>query len=65
MHDNMKTAVETIFVGKKRAIRRRFLQFAAASRRSRGLYADRGLGEGAVRKQVGALRERYSSRSCE
>ena len=47
IYDNMKTAVDTIFVGKDRQYNRRFLQMCCApSRRPYRLHAGVGLGEG-------------------
>ena len=45
IYDNMKTAVETIFVGKQRLYNRRFLQMCGLDR-SGGLHAGIWLGEG-------------------
>ena len=50
IYDNMKTAVETIFVGKGRLYNRRFLQMCSQPRRSGRLHAGIGLGEGAGRE---------------
>ena len=51
IYDNMKTAVETIFVGRERAYNRRFLQMCSHSPRRPGrLHAGVGLGEGAGRE---------------
>ena len=60
IYDNMKTAVETIFVGKERAYNRRFLQMC-------GHYlvepvactAAAGWEKGQVENQVGLVRERF------
>ena len=60
IYDNMKTAVETVFVGKNRLYNRRFLQdVQPLSRRSGRLHAGIGLGEGPVREPVGLVRERF------
>ena len=51
IYDNMKTAVETIFVGKGRLYNRRFLQMCSAlPRRPDRLHAGIGLGEGSGRE---------------
>jgi len=51
IYDNMKTAVETIFVGKDRQYNRRFLQMCAHhSGRSCRLHTSLGLGEGPGRE---------------
>ena len=48
IHDNMKTAVDAVFVGKERAYNRRFLgDVQPLPGRAGGLHAGRGLGEGA------------------
>ena len=62
IYDNMKTAVETIFIGKERAYNRRFLQMA-------GHYLvdpvactpASGWEKGQVENQVGLVRERFFS----
>jgi transposase len=47
IYDNMKTAVDTILVGRERAYNRRFLQMCSPlSGRSGGLQSGIGLGEG-------------------
>ena len=48
IYDNMKTAVETVFVGKDRLYNRRFLQMYIIHRT--GLHAGFGLGEGSSRE---------------
>ena len=50
IYDNMKTAVETIFVGKHRHYNRRFLQMCCISDRSGRLHASVWLGEGPGRE---------------
>jgi transposase len=65
IYDNMKTAVETIFVGKERAYNRRFLQMC-------GHYLvdpvactpASGWEKGQVENQVGLVRERFFTRGC-
>jgi hypothetical protein len=55
----MKTAVETIFVGKERLYNRRFLQMCSHYLSIRCLHASIGLGEGAGREPGRAGRERF------
>jgi transposase len=51
IYDNMKTAVETVFVGKDRLYNRRFLQMCShLSRRASRLHTGIGLGEGPGRE---------------
>jgi transposase len=50
IYDNMKTAVETIFVGRERAYNRRFLQMCTPAS---------GWEKGQVENQVGVVRERF------
>jgi len=51
IYDNMKTAVETTFVGKERAYNRRFVQVACTPAS--------GWEMGQVENQVGLVRERF------
>jgi len=53
IYDNMKTAVETIFVGKGRLYNRRFCRCAVTICRSDRLHAGVGLGEGQVETRSG------------
>ena len=59
IYDNMKTAVETVFIGKDRQFNRRFLRmcghYLVEPTPARGL----GLGKGQVENQVGVVRERF------
>jgi transposase len=51
IYDNMKTAVETILVGKERVYNRRFLQMCSPLPHRPGrLHAGIGLGEGSSRE---------------
>ncbi len=72
IYDNMKTAVETIFVGRERAYNRRFQQVQPPSRGSGRMHAGIGLGsgrtvaegrvsrpDGQIENQVGLVRERF------
>ena len=60
IYDNMKTAVETVFVGKQRLYNRRFLaDVQPLPHRTGRLHAGVRLGEGQVENQVGLVRERF------
>ena len=59
MFDNMKTAVDAVFVGKDRQYNRRFLQSAGTIWSSRGLTPASGWEKGGVENQVGLVRERF------
>jgi len=50
IYDNMKTAVETVFIGKDRQFNRRFLRMCPLFGRANRLHAGLGLGEGASRE---------------
>jgi len=58
IYDNMKTAVETVFVGKDRLYNRRFLQMCSHYL-VEPVACRIGLGEGSSENQVGLVRERF------
>ena len=58
IYDNMKTAVETVFVGKERQFNRRFLQMCSHYLIEPVAYAGAGWEKGQVENQVGLVRER-------
>jgi len=58
--DNMKTAVEAVFIGKDRQYNRRFLRMCGHYLvEPVACHAGFGLGERAGREQVGLVRERF------
>jgi len=60
IYDNMKTAVESVFVGKDRAFNRRFLRMCSHYLvEPTACTPGDGLGEGEVENQVGLVRERF------
>ena len=60
IYDNMKTAVETVFIGKDRQFNRRFLRMCGHSLvEANRLHASLGLGKGAARTRSGWCRERF------
>ncbi len=66
IYDNMKTAVETIFIGKDRQYNRRFLQMCSHHLvEPVACTPASGWEKGQVENQVGLVRERFSRRACE
>jgi transposase len=65
IYDNMKTVVESVFVGKDRQFNRRFLQMCGHYLvEPTACTPASGWEKGQVENQVGTLREGYSRRGC-
>ncbi len=63
--DNMKTAVEAVFIGKDRHFNRRFLRMCGHYLvEPTACTPAAGWEKGQVENQVGLVRERFSSRGC-